>query len=153
MAYYQGNLALDEKKRPQRRKEVPKTRTKTTKQQQTYPSRKTQPRVSSIPTKVKLTRLACVALIAIVSVLVMWRYTQLYQTSLSIKKTQQQIKALHSEVSTLKQQVETLQSPERLQQKAEELGFSQSHSNVTKTTTETNQNKTGKPAKQGTTKP
>ncbi|WP_442603764.1 hypothetical protein [Paenibacillus sp. KN14-4R] len=146
MAYYQGNLALDEKKRPQRRKVVPQTQKKTTKQQ-TYPSRKQQPRVSTIPTKVKLTRLACVALIAIVSVLVMWRYTQLYQTSMSIKDTQQKIKALQSEASTLRQQVEILQSPERLQQKALELGFSQS---LSKTATDTGNKKTGKPAKQGT---
>lgn len=120
MSYYQGNLALDNKKQP-----APAPKPKLRQQQTTVEHKrpKQAAQVSTLPTGVKLLRLAAVMFTVCVLVFIMWRYTQVYQMNLDIRKAKADISEMKAENSSLKQQIETMQSPERLKEYAQANGF------------------------------
>lgn len=118
MSYYQGNLALDKKK------SAPVQKPKLRQQQTTVEQpQRVRARASTLPIGVKLFRLAAVLFTVCVLVFIMWRYTQVYQINLDIRKTNAEINEMKAENSSLKQQIETLQSPERLKEYALNNGF------------------------------
>lgn len=115
MQYYQGNLAIDERKTKQVAQPVHR-------QQPPVRQPATNP-APQLPVGAKLLRLAAVIFAVCVLVFIMWRYTQIYQMNLDIRKINAEINELQAENSSLKQQIEVLQSPDRLKLKAEEYGF------------------------------
>jgi cell division protein FtsL len=107
-AYIQGNLAID-------KKPTPKVTIKETK--------KVVYRSKSLPVQEKMLYLFTVVLCVIVAGVIIWRYAQIYQMNASMLQIQKDIRQIQAENSALKQEVEKLQSPERMQEKAKELGF------------------------------
>ncbi|MFC0214150.1 septum formation initiator family protein [Paenibacillus chartarius] len=109
-AYIQGNLARKPKQDTVQKLKVKETR-------------KVVVRTKSLPTQEKLLYLFTVAVLVIASVVILWRYAQIYQMNAAILQVQQEIKQMQAENMALKQQIDKLQSPDRLKEEAVARGF------------------------------
>ena len=110
--YYEGNLAVSHKKKPQA----------------AYAEKKrVVRRKRPIPTQEKLLYLFTIIVCVIMAGLVLFRYAQVYEVNARLQQMDQQIQQLESENSTLELQVNLLQDPKRLIDKAKQLGL---HSSV-----------------------
>ncbi|MEX1030339.1 MAG: cell division protein FtsL [Paenibacillaceae bacterium] len=110
--YYEGNLAISQKKKPQ----------------VTYKeTRRVVRRKKTIPTQEKLLYLFTIIVCVIVAGLVIFRYAQIYEVNAKLQQMEQQIQLLESENSTLELEVNVLQDPKRLIDKAKQLGL---HSSI-----------------------
>lgn len=110
MAYYQGNLALDQRN-ARRTNESPK--------QQPV---KVVYRKSNMPINEKLMYLATIAMGVFVAGLIIWQYTQIYETNASIYKTNAQIEQLRDENEALKQKIAKSMDPKELTKKMQAMG-------------------------------
>lgn len=110
--YYEGNLAISQKKKPQ----------------VTYKeTRRIVKRKKAIPTQEKLLYLFTIIVCVLVAGLVIFRYAQIYEVNAKIQQMEQQIGQLESENGTLELEVNLLQNPKRLIDKAKQLGL---HSSI-----------------------
>ncbi len=110
--YYEGNLAINQKKKP-------KVTYKETK--------RIVKRKKAIPTQEKLLYLFTIIVCVLVAGLVIFRYAQIYEVNAKIQQMEQQIQKLESENGTLELEVNLLQDPKRLIDKAKQLGL---HSSI-----------------------
>lgn len=108
MAYTNGNLAL----KPQRKPQPPVEEKK-----RIVVKRKT------LPMQEKLMYLSTIILCVAVAGLIIFRYAQIYDLNLQIKKMNSEHQALSVEMEVLQRQVETLSNPERIKEMAESLGM------------------------------
>lgn len=106
--YYQGNLAIKEKRNTQ------------TVYRET---RCTVRRRKTIPTKEKLLYLFAVVICVVVAGLVIFRYAQIYEVNAKLQQIEKDIKTLESENGTLKLEVNKLSDPGRLMDRAKLLGL------------------------------
>jgi cell division protein FtsL len=110
--YYEGNLAISQKKKPQ----------------VTYKeTRRVVRRKKTIPTQEKLLYLFTIIVCVIVAGLVIFRYAEIYEVNAKLQQMEQQIQSLKGENSTLELEVNLLQDPKRLIDKAKQLGL---HSSI-----------------------
>jgi cell division protein FtsL len=106
--YYDGNLALSQKKKPQ----------------VTYKeTKRVIRRKKSIPIQEKLLYLFTIITCVIVAGLVIFRYAQIYEVNAKLQQMEQQIQLLEAENGTLELEVNLLQDPKRLIDKAKQLGL------------------------------
>jgi cell division protein FtsL len=106
--YYDGNLALSQKKKPQ----------------VTYKeTKRIVRRKKSIPIQEKLLYLFTIIACVIVAGLVIFRYAQIYEVNAKLQQMEQQIQLLEAENGTLELEVNLLQDPKRLIDKAKQLGL------------------------------
>lgn len=113
MAYIQGNLALQPKKRPEQ-SEPPRERKK-----QVVIRRK------AVSVQEKLLYLFTIAICVVVAGVIIFRYAQIYQMNLEIRSLTQSHEAMNVEIKELQKQVELLSDPELLRQKALQMGMVQ----------------------------
>jgi cell division protein FtsL len=110
--YYEGNLAISQKKKPQ----------------VTYKeTKRIVKRKKAIPTQEKLLYLFMIIVCVLVAGLVIFRYAQIYEVNAKLHQMEQQIQQLESENDTLELEVNLLQDPKRLIEKAKQLGL---HSSI-----------------------
>ncbi|CAM3575407.1 cell division protein FtsL [Marinicrinis lubricantis] len=107
-AYYNGNLALDPKKKP-------KVKVRET--------RKVVSKKVSIPMAEKLLYLLVIILCMAVAAAVIWRYAQIYSLNTKIQEVERKIDQLESSNATLQLKAQELLEPSRLMKQAEELGL------------------------------
>ena len=111
MAYVNGNLALQPKRKENEQEEVYRE------------TRKTVVKRKSLPVGEKLLYLFTVLLCVIVAAVVISRYTQIYDMNMNMKKLNTQYQTLNVEMAELKRQVEMLSDPERIRKMAEVQGM------------------------------
>ena len=111
MAYVNGNLALQPKRRENEQEEVYRE------------TRKVVVKRKSLPVGEKLLYLFTVLLCVIVAAVVISRYTQIYDMNMNMKKLNTQYQTLNVEMAELKRQVEMLSDPERIRKMAEVQGM------------------------------
>lgn len=111
MAYINGNLALQPKRKPEQEKEVFRE------------TRRVVVKRKSLPVQEKLLYLFTVILCVIVAGVIIFRYAQIYDMNLQIKKMNTEHQMLNVEVEELKRQVEMLSDPERIRKLAETQGM------------------------------
>lgn len=109
MAYMNGNLALQPKRKPD--------------QQQTQEAKRVVVRRKTLPVQEKLLYLFTVALFVVVAGVLIFRYAQVYQLNLEIKNLNKQYSQMTVEVKELQKQVQELSDPETIQKKAIESGM------------------------------
>jgi cell division protein FtsL len=110
--YYQGNLAVSERKKPQ----------------VTYKeTKRIVHRKKPIPTQEKLLYLFTIIVCVLVAGLVIFRYAQIYEVNAKLQQMEQDIQKLEGENSTLRLEVNLLQDPKRLIEKAKQLGLHSSN--------------------------
>lgn len=110
MAYVNGNLALQPK-----RKQDQKTVIKETKR--LVKTRK------SLPVQEKLLYMFTVLMCVVVAGVIIFRYAQIYDMNLQIKKLNSEYQTMNIEMEDLKKQVEMLSDPERIRRLAETQGM------------------------------
>ena len=110
MAYINGNLALQPKRKPQQQVTVRETKRLVRKRK-------------SLPVQEKLLYLFTVLMCVIVAGVIIFRYAQIYDMNLQIKKMNTDYQSLNVEIEDLKLQVEKLSDPERIRQMAETQGM------------------------------
>ncbi|GKU78359.1 cell division protein FtsL [Paenibacillus sp. L3-i20] len=110
MAYVNGNLALQPKRKPQQKQVIRETK-------RTLVKRK------SLPVQEKLLYLFTVLICVVVAGIIIFRYAQIYDMNLQIKKMNAEYHAMNIEVEDLKKQVEMLGDPERIRKMAELQGM------------------------------
>lgn len=110
--YYEGNLAISQKKKPR----------------VTYKeTKRIVKRKRAIPTQEKLLYLFTIIVCVLIAGLVIFRYAQIYEVNAKLQQMEQQIQQLESENETLELEVNLLQDPKRLIDKAKQLGL---HSSI-----------------------
>ncbi|MHA7963774.1 cell division protein FtsL [Paenibacillus sp. CAU 1782] len=113
MAYINGNLALQPKR----------------KQEQDYKIRETKKRVikrKSLPVQEKLLYLFTVLVCVVVAGVIIFRYAQIYDMNLQIRQLTNEQQTMNVEMADLKRQVEMLNDPERIRKMAETQGMASS---------------------------
>jgi len=112
MAYY-GNLAL----RPEPKQQEPRQQ----------PARQTETvvRRRQIPIGEKLLYLFTVAVCAIVAGLIIFQYSQIYQTNRQIQEMNRSYEQMASQSKELQREVERLSDPKKIIDEAKELGYVQ----------------------------
>jgi len=111
MAYINGNLALQPKRKPQQE------------QQKYRETKRVVVRRKSIPVQEKLLYIFTVFIGVIVAGVIIFRYAQIYDMNLEIKQLNNSYQSLTVEMEDLKRQVEVLSEPERIRELAESQGM------------------------------
>lgn len=109
MAYVNGNLALQPKRKPQ--------------QQVIRETKRVVVKRKSLPVQEKLLYLFTVLICVVVAGIIIFRYAQIYDMSLQIKKMNTEHQMMNVELGELKKQVEMLSDPERIRKIAETQGM------------------------------
>lgn len=110
MAYVNGNLALQPKRKPD-----PK--------QQYRETKKVQIKRKSMPVQEKLLYLFTIIVCVIVAGVIIFRYAQIYEMDKKIKDMTRDYTTMQVEMKELKKQVETLKNPETIQDQAKSQGM------------------------------
>lgn len=110
MAYVNGNLALQPKRKPEEQHVIREKKRVVVKRK-------------SLPVGEKLLYLFTVLVCAVVAGVIIFRYAQIYDMNLQIKKLNSEYGAIRVEMEDLKRQVEMLSDPERIRQMAESQGM------------------------------
>jgi cell division protein FtsL len=110
MAYVNGNLALQPKSKPEEQHVIREKKRVVVKRK-------------SLPVGEKLLYLFTVLVCAVVAGVIIFRYAQIYDMNLQIKKLNSEYGAIRVEMEDLKRQVEMLSDPERIRQMAESQGM------------------------------
>ncbi|MEF2245578.1 MULTISPECIES: cell division protein FtsL [unclassified Paenibacillus] len=111
MAYVNGNLALQPKRKENDQEEVYRE------------TRKVVVKRKSLPVGEKLLYLFTIVLCVTVAAVIIFRYTQIYDMNMNMKKLNTQYQTLNVEMEELKRQVEMLSDPERIRKMAEMQGM------------------------------
>lgn len=111
MAYVNGNLALQPKRKPEQ------------KQQNFRETRKVVVKRKSMPVQEKLLYMFTILVCVIVAGVIIMRYAQIYQMDLEIKTLTKQQADMEFNIVELKKQVALNSSPERIKEKAKEYGM------------------------------
>ncbi|MCA0753821.1 cell division protein FtsL [Paenibacillus sp. N4] len=110
MAYVNGNLALQPKRKQDRQPEIKEKK-------RVVVTRK------SLPVQEKLLYMFTVVICVIVAGVIISRYAQIYSMNLEIKQLNSDYQAVNVELEDLKKQVEMLSDPERIRRLAETQGM------------------------------
>jgi len=110
VAYVNGNLALQPKRKPDPKESFRETK-------------KIQVKRKSIPVQEKLLYLFTIIVCVIVAGVIIFRYAQIYEMNKQIKDMTRSYSAMEIEMKELKKQVETLKNPETIQDQAKKLGM------------------------------
>jgi len=110
LAYTNGNLAMQPKR----------------KKQEEYVIRETRKKIvtkKSIPVQEKLLYLFTVIAAVVIAGVIIFRYAQIYDMNLHIKQLNNEMQAMTIEVEQLQRQVQTLNDPERIRRIASSQGM------------------------------
>ncbi|MBD2870133.1 cell division protein FtsL [Paenibacillus sp. IB182493] len=110
MAYVNGNLALQPKRKQDRKTVVKETK-------RVVKTRR------SIPVQEKLLYMFTVLVCVAVAGVIIFRYAQIYDMNLQIKKLTSDYQTMNVEMEDMKKQVEMLSDPERIRKLAESQGM------------------------------
>jgi len=110
MAYVNGNLALQPKRKPEKQPTIRETK-------RVVVTRK------SIPVQEKLLYMFTVLVCVAVAGVIIFRYAQIYDMNLKIKQLNNEYQTMNVEMEVLKKQVEKLSDPERIRKMAESQGM------------------------------
>lgn len=110
MAYMNGNLALQPKRKQNQQPVIRETK-------KVVVTRK------SIPVQEKLLYLFTVLICVVVAGVIIFRYAQIYDMNLEIKQLNNDYQTMNVEMEELKKQVEMLSDPERIRKMAETQGM------------------------------
>lgn len=110
MAYTNGNLALQPKRKPE---QLPSYREKKTKVTKRKP----------LPTRDKLIILMTIVLVFSTLAFINYRYNQIYSMNYQAKEASKALGKLEVEIGELRKVVETESSPEKIAEKAKGLGM------------------------------
>ncbi|CAM4509138.1 cell division protein FtsL [Paenibacillus endophyticus] len=110
MAYVNGNLALQPKRKQNQQPAIKETK-------RLVKTRK------SLPVQEKLLYLFTVLMCVVVAGVIIFRYAQIYDMNLDIKKLNSEYQTMNVEMEDLKKQVEMLSDPERIRELAESQGM------------------------------
>lgn len=110
MAYVNGNLALQPKRKQDQQTVIKETKRVVT-------TRK------SLPGPEKLLYLFTVLMLVVVAGVIIFRFSQDYHMNLEIKQLTNEYRTMNIEMEDLKKQVETLSDPERIRKMAESNGM------------------------------
>ncbi len=110
MAYVNGNLALQPKRKQDQQPVIKETK-------RLVKTRK------SLPVQEKLLYMFTVLMCVVVAGVIIFRYAQIYDMNLEIKQLNTQYQSMNIELEDLKKQVETLSDPERIRKLAETQGM------------------------------
>lgn len=110
MAYVNGNLALQPKRKQDQQTVIKETKRVVT-------TRK------SLPGPEKLLYLFTVLMLVVVAGVIIFRFSQDYHMNLEIKQLTNEYRTMNVEMEDLKKQVETLSDPERIRKMAESNGM------------------------------
>lgn len=125
MAYINGNLALQPKRKPEQRPEYREKKRVVVKRK-------------SIPVQEKLLYIFTVFLCVAVAGVIIFRYAQIYDMNLEIKQLNNSYQSLTIEMEEMKKEVEKLSNPERIRQLAESQGMVSTFENGITVTTNDN---------------
>jgi cell division protein FtsL len=110
LAYVNGNLALQPKRKQDQQPVIKETK-------RLVKTRK------SLPVQEKLLYMFTVLMCVVVAGVIIFRYAQIYDMNLEIKQLNTQYQSMNIELEDLKKQVETLSDPERIRKLAETQGM------------------------------
>lgn len=110
MAYVNGNLALQPKRKQDQQTVIKETK-------RLVKTRK------SLPVQEKLLYMFTVLMCVVVAGVIIFRYAQIYDMNLQIKKLNSDYQTMNIEMEDLKKQVEMLSDPERIRKLAESQGM------------------------------
>nr|WP_169083318.1 cell division protein FtsL [Paenibacillus sp. PL91]MBC9199860.1 cell division protein FtsL [Paenibacillus sp. PL91] len=110
MAYVNGNLALQPKRKQDQQTVIKETK-------RLVKSRK------SLPVQEKLLYMFTVLMCVVVAGVIIFRYAQIYDMNLDIKNLKSESQTMNIEMEDLKKQVEMLSDPERIRKIAESQGM------------------------------
>lgn len=110
MAYINGNLALQPKRKPDQKPSFRETKHVLVKRK-------------SIPMQEKLLYMFTVVVCVIVAGVIIFRYAQIYDMSTQIKQMTNEYETMNVELKELKKQVEMLSDPERIREMAVQQGM------------------------------
>ncbi|CAM4145210.1 cell division protein FtsL [Paenibacillus alkaliterrae] len=110
MAYVNGNLALQPKRKQDKQTVIKETK-------RVVVTRK------SLPVQEKLLYLFTVVMCVLVAGVIIFRYAQIYDMNLDIKQLNNDYQQMNVEMEDLKKQVEMLSDPERIRRMAESQGM------------------------------
>ncbi|MFD0715131.1 cell division protein FtsL [Paenibacillus sp. GCM10027626] len=128
MAYQNGNLALKPKRKPE---------------QQTYRERKTiVVKKKTLPVQEKLLYMFSIIVGVIVAGIIIFRYAQIYEINLEVRKLSKQYDTMAIEMKELEKKVQSLSDPERIKQMAESEGMTSADQDVTVQRKDSASNKT-----------
>lgn len=111
MAYVNGNLALQPKRKENEHEEVYRE------------TKRVVVKRKSLPVGEKLLYLFTILLCVLVAGVIIFRYTQIYDMNMNMKKLNTQYQTLKVETEEMKRQVEMLSDPERIRKMAETQGM------------------------------
>ena len=111
MAYVNGNLALQPKRKPDQ------------KQQNFRETRKVVVKRKSIPVQEKLLYMFTILVCVVVAGVIIMRYAQIYQMDLEIKNLTKKQTQMEVDMVELKKQVALNSSPGQIREKAIQLGY------------------------------
>ncbi|WP_274651861.1 cell division protein FtsL [Paenibacillus humicola] len=111
MAYVNGNLALQPKRKPGQKNAYKETK-------------KTVVRRKSLPVQEKLLFLFTIVVFVVVLFVIISRSAQVYQTNLKVVQLNTKYQTLQGQIKDLQQQVQALNNPERIQDIATQEGMS-----------------------------
>jgi len=110
LAYVNGNLALQPKRKQDQQTVIKETK-------RLVKTRK------SLPVQEKLLYMFTVLMCVVVAGVIIFRYAQIYDMNLQIKKLNSEYQTMNIEMEDLKKQVEMLSDPERIRRLAETQGM------------------------------
>lgn len=110
MAYVNGNLALQPKRKPGQETVIRETKKVVIKRK-------------SLPVQEKLLYLFTVLICVVVAGVIIFRYAQIYDMNLQITKLNNEYQTVNVELEEMKKQVEMLSDPERIRKMAESQGM------------------------------
>lgn len=110
MAYVNGNLALQPKK-------------KTTPQQPFRETKKVVVKRKSLPVQEKLLYMFTILVCVLVASVILFRYAQIYQMNAEVREMTIKYEKMAVEMKELQIQVEKLKSPERITEQARKTGM------------------------------
>ncbi len=111
VAYFHGNLAVDERSQRNRKTSIQEHRRNVTRKK------------AVIPPQEKLLYLITVLVCVIVSIVIISRYAQIYELNTEIKKIQNEMRQLERDNSKLKIEISRLGGMEQMQQTGEDQGM------------------------------
>ncbi|MDQ6418974.1 cell division protein FtsL [Paenibacillus sp. LHD-117] len=110
MAYVNGNLALQPKRKTKQEPVIRETKKLVIKRK-------------SLPVQEKLLYLFTVLICVVVAGVIIFRYAQIYDMNLQINRMNTEYQTMNIELEELKKQVEMLSNPERIRKMAETQGM------------------------------
>jgi cell division protein FtsL len=111
VAYFHGNLAVDERSQRNRKTSIQQQRRQVTRKK------------AVIPPQEKLLYLITVLACVIVAIVIISRYAQIYELNTEIKKIQNEMRQLERDNSILKSEISRLGGLEQMQQTGEDQGM------------------------------